>query len=176
MGIFVPIATLPSGITVNNVYMSFTNEVVHTGQVSSPIDPATGKPDPNKYFVSSWCNVYADKKTAKSGVQSAIRFNVNTKVPSLTSSYEALYVKLKDMFPESIDDIIQTPTSNITISNLTLVSLYKDLNSDSNLYVIEEGTSNLVMTVDMASQFADLINSFTFTPAPEPEEKIEATE
>jgi hypothetical protein len=173
MGIFVPSATLPSGITVNNVYMSFTNEVVHTGQVSSPIDPATGKPDPNKYFVSSWCNVYADKKTAKSGVQSAIRFNVNIKVPSLTSSYEALYAYLKTVYPEATDDLIEPPTSNITLSIDTIQSIFNDLASPPTA-----NTGNLVMTSDMASQFSNLIQSFTFppAPAPEPEEKIETTE
>jgi hypothetical protein len=173
MGIFVPSATLPSGITVSNVYMSFTNEVVHTGQVSSATDPLTGKPDSNKYFVSSWCNVYADRKTAKSGVQSAIRFNVNTKVPSLTSSYEALYAYLKTVYPEATDDLIEPPTSNITLSIDTLQSIFNDLATPPTA-----NTGNLVMTTDMASQFSNLIQTFTFpeVPAPEPEEKIEATE
>ncbi len=174
MGIFVPSATLPSGITVSNVYMSFTNEVVHTGQISSSINPLTGKPDPNKYFVSSWCNVYADRKTAKSGVQSAIRFNVNTKVPSLTSSYEALYAYLKTMYSDSVDDLIEPETSNITLSVDTLQSIFNDLTTPPTA-----NTGNIVMTTDMASQFSNLIQSFTFPsppPAPEPEEKIEGTE
>jgi hypothetical protein len=173
MGIFVPSATLPSGITVSNVYMSFTNEVVHTGQVSSALDPKTGKSDMSKYFVSSWCNVYADKKTAKSGIQSAIRFNVNTKVPSLTSSYEALYAYLKTMYPNAVDDLIEPPTSNVVLSLDTIQSIINDLAATPSA-----NTGNLVMTTDMASQFSILVQNYTppVVPAPEVEEKIEDTE
>ena len=170
MGIFVPSATLPSGITVSNVYMSFTNEVVHTGQVTSAINPLTGKPDANNYYVSSWCSVYADKKTAKSGIQSAIKFNVNTKVPSLSSSYEALYDCLKTMFPGATDDLVPAQTSNIVLSLDTIQSIVNDL-----AVTPSANTGNLVMTTDLASQFSILVQNYSFPvePAPEPEEKSE---
>jgi hypothetical protein len=80
------------------------------------------------------------------------------------------------MYPSALDVIEPTqvtPMSNITFSIDTLQSIFNELVSPPTT-----NTGNLVMTTDMASQFSNLIQSFTFPtpPAPEPEEKIEATE
>jgi len=169
MGIFVPTATLPSGITVNNVYMSFTNEVLYVMQ----------SPDMScdLYQMTSYCNVFPSRKAAKQGGQSNIRFNVTTKVSNLICGYQALYTELKNMYPNALDVIEPsqvTPMSNITLSVDTLQSIFNDLTTPPTA-----NTGNIVMTTDMASQFSNLIQSFTFPsppPAPEPEEKIEGTE
>jgi hypothetical protein len=168
MGIFVPSATLPSGITVSNVYMSFTNEVLYVMQ--SP-DTSSGL-----YQMTSYCNVFPSRESVKQGVQSNIRFNVTTQVSNVICGYQALYNKLKNMYPSALDVIEPrqvTPMSNLTFSIDTLQSIFNDLATPPTA-----NTGNLVMTTDMASQFSNLIQSFTFppAPAPEPEEKIETTE
>ena len=80
--------------------------------------------------------------------------------------YDILYAALKQQYTGSTDviDLGQAvPMSNLVVSNDTLVALYKDLNNDSNAYVITEGTSNLMLTVDAFSQLSNVINAFTFT-------------
>ena len=162
MGIFVPSATLPSGITVSNVYMSFTGEVVYTAQ----IQPSPSVKGPYKWRIQSNYKVFKDQISAKSGI-SNIRIDFATLVDTFDKNpYDLLYAALKQKYPGSSDviDLGQTPqTSNLTVSNATLVALYKDLTNDSNTYVITEGTSNLVLSVDAFSQFSNAVNAFTFT-------------
>ena len=163
MGIFVPTATLPSGITVSNVYMTFANEIVYIMQMN-----ASGS-----YQVTSYCNVFSDRKTARSGTPSNIRFNVTTKGSNVVCGYQALYNELKTRYPDALDVIEprqMTPMSNITLTIDTIQSIFNDLTSPPTA-----NTGNLVMTTDMASQFSNLVQTFSFPPppAPEPEEKIE---
>jgi len=157
MGIFVPSATLPSGITVSNVYMSFTGEAVYTAQVQDK--------GPNQWRIQSNYKVFKDQISARRG-NSNIRINFATSVDIFEKNpYDLLYTALKQEYPGSTDviEMGQEPkTSNLTVSNDTLVALYKDLNNDSNTFVITEGTSNLVLTVDAFSQLSNVINSFTF--------------
>jgi hypothetical protein len=123
--------------------------------------------------ISSNYKVYPSKP--KRGQDSNIKVPFSTTVEVFDKSpYDLLYKALMDYYPSAQSvieswQVIVKPTSNITVSNATLVSIYKDLNSDSNNYVIEEGMSNLVFSQDFTSQFANTINSFTFTIAPEPE-------
>lgn len=156
MGIFVPTATLPSGITVSNVYMSFTNEVLYVMQ--SPND---------QYQMTSYCNVFLNRSMAKRGTPSNIRFNVTTKVSNVMCGYQALYNELKTRYP-SASDVIEpnqvAPMSNLTFSIDTLRIIFSELASPP-----IANTGNLVMTTDMASQFSNLFQSFTFPPEPEPE-------
>ena len=67
----------------------------------------------------------------------------------------------------------ETEPEPITLSIQTLRSIFNELASPPT-----ENTGSLVMTTGMASQFSNIIQSFTFPPEPasEPEEKIEATE
>jgi hypothetical protein len=101
---------------------------------------------------------------------------VTTQVSNVICGYQALYTKLKNMYPSALDVIEPsqvTPMSNLTFSIDTLQSIFNDLATPPTA-----NTGNLAMTTDMASQFSNLIQSFTFppAPAPEPEEKIETTE
>jgi hypothetical protein len=169
MGIFVPEATLPSGVVVSNVYMSFTDEAVYIAQLAA----GPGRPQNAKWNVASHYRVFKDKAAALSK-KSNIRIPYQVPVEKLDkNSYTLLYEGLKKEYPGSYDDIepSQLPsTSNLVISNETLVSLFMDINSDEREYIVEPGTSNLVMTSDMLAQFSNVINSFTFTLAPEPAE------
>lgn len=178
MGIFVPEATLPTGIKLSNVYMSFSGEVLFVSQLgpNTAANPAQNRFNPAIVWqVSSHYKVYPSKP--KRGQDSNIKVPFSTTVEVFDRSpYDLMYKALMDYYPsaQSIIEpwqVVVKPTSNLVVSNSTLVSLYKDLNSDSNKYVIEEGTSNLVFTQDFTSQFANTINSFTFTIAPEEEEE-----
>jgi len=172
MGIFVPSATLPSGITVSNVYMSFTNEVLYVMQSTN-----------NQYQMTSYCTVFSSREAAKNGNPSSIRFNVTTKVSNVICGYQALYNELKTRYPGSVDVIEPsqvTPLSNVTLSIDTIRSILKDFTSPPT-----SNTGNLVMTANMASQFSSLIQEFPLPPEPgpepeqpaaEPEEKIEPVE
>lgn len=178
MGILVPEATLPSGIKLSNVYMSFTGEAVFVSQVGTSPNATVGQNRFNPaltWQVSSHYKVYPSKPVR--GKDSNIRVPFSAIVEVFDKSpYDFLYKALMDYYPSSksvIESWQVVPTSNLVVSNATLVSLYKDLNSDSNNYVIEEGTSNLVFTQEMTAQFANTINSFTFTIAPEPESEPE---
>ena len=158
MGIFVPTATLPSGITVSNVYMSFANEVLYVMQS-----------DTQQYQVTSYCNVFKSKAHVKN--TSSIRFNVTTKVSNIVCGYQALYSELKGMYPGSVDVIEprqMTPMSNVTLSIETIRSIFNDLTASPTA-----NTGNLVMTSNMAAQFSTLIQEFPLPPEPEPEPEPE---
>ena len=152
MGIFVTQGTLPGGVQVNNVYMSFTGEGVYVAQNGN-----------STWTISSSYTV----RNSKSVESSSIRVPITASAKSIiTNPYNILYQALQKQYPNSvavIEPSQQTKTSNLVLSNSTLVSLYKDLNTDSNTYVIEEGTSNLVLTSDTFSQLSNVLNQFTFT-------------
>lgn len=171
MGILVPEATLPSGIKLSNVYMSFTGEVVFVSQVMNSMGPPTTMQDKysknHQWQISSHYKVYPSKP--QRGTESNIRVPFSNIVPVISQSpYDYLYKALVDSYPNSTADIDTwqvpvIPVSNLVVTNSTLVSLYKDLNSDSKSYIIEPGTSNLTLTVDAFSQVSNVINAFTFT-------------
>jgi hypothetical protein len=171
MGIFVPEATLPSGIQLSNVYMSFSGEVIYVSQVGAIVNgpPTTIQDKYNKnhwWQISSYYKVYPHK--IQRGVESNIRVQFSNVIPLIEKSpYDYLYQALMDQYPNSTADIDTwqipvIPTSNLVVTNSTLVSLYKDLNSDSKTYVIEPGTSNLTLTVDAFQQVSNVINQFSF--------------
>jgi len=157
-------------MTLSNVYMSFSDEAVYVAQIGQ----GPGTPPGSKWNIASNYKVFKDKEAAKSK-KSNIRIFYQVPVSSLSgNSYEQLYEQLKKDYPGSYDDIDDSqlpPTSNLVVSNETLVSLYKDINSDGTDYIIPDGTSNLVLTTAMLSQLSNVINSFTFTPVPEPVEE-----
>jgi hypothetical protein len=171
MGILVPEATLPSGIKLSNVYMSFTGEVVFVSQVMNATGPPTtiqSKYNKNhQWQISSHYKVYPKK--SQMGTDSNIRVPFSNIVTVIDRSpYDYLYAALMRQYPDSTADIdtwqvAVPPTSNLVVANSTLVSLYKDLNSDSKSYIIKPGTSNLTLTVDAFSQLSNVINEFTFT-------------
>jgi hypothetical protein len=144
MGIFVPQATLPSGIKLSNVYMSFSGEVVYTAQFQG------------KWRVQSNYKVFKDQVSAKNGY-SNIRIEFATVVDKFTSNpYICLYDALKQEYPGAVDviDLNQTvQTSNLVISTSTLASLQADLSNVSNI----SETSNLVISTDIFSQISDII-------------------
>ena len=180
MGIFVPEATLPTGIKLSNVYMSFSGEVVFVSQLgpNAAANPAQARFNPAiVWHISSSYKVYLSKPKRGQDSNIKVPFSITVEVFD-KSPYDFLYKALMNYYPSAQSviepwQVIVKPTSNLVVSNATLVTIYKDLNSDSNNYVIEEGTSNLVFTQDLTSQFANTINSFTFTIVPEEEEETD---
>lgn len=116
MGILVPEASLPMGVTVSNVYMSFTGEVIY-------ISPQTQS---NKmYVVSSSYKIYKDSTHIP---ETNIRIPISIPLYSMNQSgvpsnpYEMLYNELKLMYPGSTDVI----ESNDETSGGTLPIVYDE--------------------------------------------------
>jgi len=175
MGIFVPSATLPSGIQLNNVYMSFAGEVIFVTQTGKNMAMPTQPEDDtsHQWRISSSYNVFNQRPSRMSTGLSNIKVPFATTVKIFDQNpYTHLYKALMDLYPgstkviDSEEIIPPVPTSNLVISNDILVGLYKDINSDSNSYVITQGTSNLTLTTDAFSQLSNAIGTFTFTPVP----------
>ena len=89
MGILVKQGTLPSGLTVANVYISFSNEVVHVF------------PKGNIYLVHSSYKVYQDK-TKQNGTETVYEISIPTDNIN-QNVYTILYNAIKQQYPNSID-------------------------------------------------------------------------
>jgi hypothetical protein len=92
MGIIVPEANLPMGITVSNVYMSFSGEVIYTV-------PANGQ-----YRVNTYYKVYKDESKQP---DTNIRIPIVTQTSNIVGRdvYTILYEELKTLYPGSTDII-----------------------------------------------------------------------
>ena len=91
MGILVPEANLPMGITVSNVYMSFSGEVIYTmpNQTS------------NIYTINTHYKVYKDDTKQP---DTNIRIPLGIQVSDISVGvYTSLYENLKQIYPESVD-------------------------------------------------------------------------
>ena len=90
MGILVPEAYLPMGITVSNVYMSFSGEVIYTV-------PANGQ-----YRINTYYKVYKDESKKP---DTNIRIPISTQVSNIIARdvYTILYDELKAVYPGSTD-------------------------------------------------------------------------
>lgn len=91
MGILVPEAALPMGISVSNVYISFSGEVVYTG----PRNLATGQ-----YVISTWYKVFKDSTR---NPESNIRIPISVTVDDMSGGdvFSVLYKELKNIYPGS---------------------------------------------------------------------------
>ena len=90
MGILVPEANLPMGITLSNVYMSFTGEMIYTA------------PNVGQYSLRSYYKVYKDQsKYPDSNIRIPILCIVDTIKDR--DAYTILYDELKTTYPGSID-------------------------------------------------------------------------
>ena len=89
MGILVPEAYLPMGITVSNVYMSFSGEVIYTV-------PANGQ-----YNINTYYKVYKDESKKP---DTNIRISLAIQVSDISVGvYTSLYENLKALYPGSTD-------------------------------------------------------------------------
>ena len=128
MGIFVPQATLPSGIQVSNVYMSFDTEVVYVS-----------KGQGNTFKINSYYKVFSNSTKS---LQSNTRIPLAITTSNIfTNAYQELYTNLKSTYPGSIDvQPSQQLQSNIVVNNSSIFSLLK---LDPNVYSYTQGTSNI---------------------------------
>jgi predicted membrane protein len=91
MGILVPEANLPMGITVSNVYMSFSGEVIYT------IPNQTC----NNYIINTSYKVYKDDTKQP---DTNIRIPLAIQVSNVSVGvYTSLYENLKQIYPDSVD-------------------------------------------------------------------------
>ena len=91
MGILVPEANLPMGITISNVYMSFSGEVIYT----------VPNPTCNNYTINTHYKVYKDELKQP---DTNIRIPINVQVSDINQSvYSILYSELKTIYPNNID-------------------------------------------------------------------------
>jgi len=128
MGIFVPSATLPSGIRVSNVYMSFDFEVVYVNQGQN-----------GTFKINSHYKVFSNS-TKSLPTNTRIPISITTS-NVFTNAYQELYTNLKSTYPGSVDvQPFQQTQSNIVVNNSTIFSL---LNLDPNVYSYTQGTSNI---------------------------------
>lgn len=91
MGIFVPEANLPMGITLSNVYMSFSGEVIYT----------MPNPTCNNYTINTSYKVYKDD-TKQPDTNIRIPFAIQVSDISV-GVYTSLYENLKQNYPSSVD-------------------------------------------------------------------------
>ena len=92
MGITVPQATLPSGVQLNNVYMSFGCNMIQV----TPRDSVS-----NIHAVTGVYSIYSDS-TKENGTEIHIPILAETQDMS-QSVYTILYNKLKTLYPGSTD-------------------------------------------------------------------------
>lgn len=85
--------TLPSGISVSNVYASFSDEIIMTRSI----------PNANTFAVSACYRVFSDpSKVNGSNIRAPIQVVLsNTQISD--SVYSHLYAQLKTIFPDSTD-------------------------------------------------------------------------
>jgi hypothetical protein len=90
MGILVPEANLPMGVTVSNVYMSFSGEVIYT-------IPRSGQ-----YNINTYYKVYKDESKQP---DTNIRIPISVLVSNIVGRdvYTILYDELKTLYPGSTD-------------------------------------------------------------------------
>ena len=89
MGILVPEAYLPMGVTLSNVYMSFSGEVIYTV-------PANGQ-----YNINTYYKVYKDDTKQP---DTNIRIPINVQVSDINQGvYSILYNELKTTYSNNID-------------------------------------------------------------------------
>ena len=96
MGILVPEANLPMGVTLSNVYMSFSGETIYV----SPRGKEFGE-----YRIHTWYRVYKD---VSKDPDTNIRIPIMVTVPDISRGvYTLLYEQLKMSYPGS-EDILNT--------------------------------------------------------------------
>jgi hypothetical protein len=90
MGILVPEANLPMGITLSNVYMSFTSEIIYT------------YPQVGQHTIKSYYKVYKDQSKYP---DTNIRIPISSTVDDIKGLdvYTILYDELKVAYPGSVD-------------------------------------------------------------------------
>lgn len=94
MGILVPEANLPMGLSLSNVYISFSDEVIYTV-------PCNGN-----YRINTYYKVYKDETKQP---DTNIRIPISTQVSNISIGvYTSLYEELKRMYTNSTDILEQS--------------------------------------------------------------------
>lgn len=108
MGIFVTEANLPMGITINNVYMSFNNEII---QILPKITN-------NVFRINAFYKIYKDDtKTLDTNIRIPLSITVNDMSIGI---FTHLYNALKILYPNS-QDVLENSQVVLDDSNTTLL-------------------------------------------------------
>jgi hypothetical protein len=92
MGIFVRQGILPSGLSISNVYISFSGQPVHIFPIEN-----------SKYVIASTYLVFKDKSKS---LASETRYILEFPVTDINQNvYNLLYCELKKIYPNSFDVI-----------------------------------------------------------------------
>jgi hypothetical protein len=118
MGILVPQATLPSGIVLSNVYMTFTGEVLYVNKLQSGL-----------YMIRCFYRVYKDYASRTQQPNIRVEASVNVQDPN-NNPFKMLYDALKAQYPGATDVLEPSQVTlpvTLTVSKETLASLKNDL-------------------------------------------------
>jgi hypothetical protein len=117
MGILVPLATLPSGVTLQNVYMTFTGEVLYVTKTQNGM-----------FMVRSFYRIYKDYASRNGPSNIRVEVSVNVQNPT-DNPFGVLYDQLKLQYPGATDIFEPNQTVPVTISIETLKLLAQDLSN-----------------------------------------------
>jgi len=118
MGILVPQATLPSGIVLTNVYMTFTGEVLYVNKLPSGL-----------YMIRCFYRVYKDYASRTQQPNVRVEASVTVQDPS-DNPFKMLYDVLKAQYPGATDVLEPNQVTlpfTLLVSKDTLASLKNDI-------------------------------------------------
>ena len=118
MGILVPQATLPSGIVLSNVYMTFTGEVLYVTKLQTGM-----------YLIRCFYRVYKDYASRSQQPNVRIEASVSVQDPN-DNPFKMLYDALKAQYPGATDVLEPSQVVlpfTLTVSKETLASLKNDI-------------------------------------------------
>ena len=105
MGIIVTDSTLPSGLPVNNVYMSFGTECI----TIFPKNPE------GLYTIQIHYKVYKDDTKQPN---SDVRIPLTVQVSDISNIFQTLYENLKQIYPNSTDSLVNYAAPNNSADSL----------------------------------------------------------
>lgn len=178
MGLLVPEATLPMGITVSNVYISLSGEPINVQSIVRG----------NEYIVYSNYKIYKDVTKQP---DTNIRLGISVETSNINSGiYTILYDKIKTLYPGSTDvfDTEVVMAAEPRLPNGMTESAYarwKELMNNASLYISNNpGNTELEDAYNAAGNSffvlgsADITNLRTLDalynalPAPEPTSNV----
>lgn len=118
MGILVPQATLPSGIVLTNVYMTFTGEVLYVNKLPSGL-----------YMIRCFYRVYKDYASRTQQPNVRVEASITVQDPN-DNPFKMLYEVLKAQYPGATDVLEPSQVTlpfTLKVSKETLESLLNDI-------------------------------------------------
>lgn len=153
MGIFVPEATLPMGVSLSNVYMSFSSESIYVSSGSG------------QYNINSYYKVFKDETKIP---DTNIRIPISASVDDIKGHdvYSILYNELKTIYPGSQDIITYKYPAGMTEEEYTRgTNLMKTVNDyisqhlGNNIEALENAYQNCEDVFGVTGPATDELNT-----------------